>query len=364
MPASTIPTKTPLGADELRHRTRRLGQRYRTVLLLVDGLRPLSEILSLAQQAGSSTSHFEELVELGLVELPVPAAPEIDVDIPLADEPAAVTSVELVVPSDAAGAGTADDQTMEPRAEVPVVLAPVVSPEVVVPEVVVPEAVVPEAVVPEVVVPEVVMPEAVAPEAVVPEPAPADVTPPAEPKAVNAPRAEPPRLEDEAWERTIRLSGPAEPRAEVPAEPISPLPPPPPRRTQRPPPPPPPPAPTVEAPADIAPARTERRRRPRDPVNLPVLADVDEGAMLQQVRDLLIDTLRLDAPLFGAITFVRVRAAQTASELIDLVWEIERHLSQARHARRELLSLQRARELLGLGNTLAADDNNPGFPDY
>jgi len=266
MPASAIPTKTPLGVDELRHRTRRLGQRHRTVLLLVDGQRPLSEVLSLAEQAGASTRHFEELVGLGLVDLPVPVAEpeaEPDVDIPvLVDEPE-VTSVELVVASDIAADEPIGEPTDEPTDE-----------------------------------------------------------PTLEPEAPPAPRPEPPRLEEEAWERTIRLHGPAEP------PPIAS----------------PSPAPLIETPADIPPARPpERRRRPRTPVNLPVLADVDEGAMLQQVRELLVDTLRLDAPLFGAITFVRVRGAQTASELIDLVWEIERHLSAARHARRELLSLQRAR---------------------
>jgi hypothetical protein len=82
----------------------------------------------------------------------------------------------------------------------------------------------------------------------------------------------------------------------------------------------------------------------------------DDAHRLQPVRDLLIDTLRLDAPLFSARMFVRVRGAQTISELIDLTWEIQNHLMRARHAQRELVSLQRARELLGLGNTLVSDE--------
>jgi len=89
-----------------------------------------------------------------------------------------------------------------------------------------------------------------------------------------------------------------------------------------------------------------------------------DEAWLQRVRELLIDTLRLDAPLFSARTFVRVRSAQSASELTNLVWEIERHLSHARHSRAELISLQRARELLGLGNTLVAYDTEPGPDDW
>jgi hypothetical protein len=55
--------------------------------------------------------------------------------------------------------------------------------------------------------------------------------------------------------------------------------------------------------------------------------------------------------------FMRVRNAQTTAELIDLVWEIQDHLHRARHAQRELQSLQRARELLGLGNTLVSEDS-------
>src|SRR5258706_277621 len=73
------------------------------------------------------------------------------------------------------------------------------------------------------------------------------------------------------------------------------------------------------------------RVRPRPLAQLPVLDEVDEGAMLEQVREMLIATLRLDAPLFGARTFVRVRGASNAAELIELVWEIEQHLSHARH---------------------------------
>jgi hypothetical protein len=304
MPSSTIPTKTPLGVDELRHRTRRLGQRHRTILLLIDGLRPLSEVLSLAQKAGATTSHFEDLMKLGLVELPVlAAAPESEVVLPAETPEAEVTSVELVVMTDE----VAEVDLVVPIAE-PVLAEPVTTPE------------------------------EPAPIESQPEPAAEAVAAPV--VAPPAPLPEPPQSE-EPWVRTVRLRGPA---AERPApEPVV--------------------APPIEAPADIPAAKPRPPRRSAAAANLPVLADVDEGAMLQQVRDLLVDTLRLDAPLFGARTFVRVRAAQTAAELIDLVWEIERHLSHARRSRSELQSLQRAREILGLGNTLAADENYPGFPE-
>jgi len=59
---------------------------------------------------------------------------------------------------------------------------------------------------------------------------------------------------------------------------------------------------------------------------------------------------------------VRVRTAQSVSELIDLVGEIESHLSHKRRTRRELQSLQRVRELLGLGNTLVDGDSRLDVP--
>ena len=53
MSVTTIPTKTPLGHEEMRRRTGGLGQRHRTILFLIDGRRPLSEVLSLALKAGA-----------------------------------------------------------------------------------------------------------------------------------------------------------------------------------------------------------------------------------------------------------------------------------------------------------------------
>ncbi|HEV7914411.1 MAG TPA: hypothetical protein VGP22_11620 [Albitalea sp.] len=257
----TIPTKTALGNEELRSRAQRLGQRHRTILFLIDGRRSLSEVLSLGQQAGSATSHFEDLVRLGMVEMPAGPPPaveaEADLDAPL------VTSLELEVPA------------VEP----------------------------------------VVADDDAAPNAVpAREPAP----PPVEQvEAVVARRPEPPVL-------------------------VTPL--------------------AAEPPA-TPPAAPARKPAPMSP---PVLgedvvvptADAVDAALLQRVRELLIDTLRLDAPMFSARTFVRVRSAQTSAELIQLAWEIETHMMRARHGRRELLSLERARELLGLGNTLVADDDS------
>jgi hypothetical protein len=74
-----IPVKTSDGVAELAHRSRGLSQRHRTVLLLVDGQRRVSQILATAQAAGVAAAVFDELVGLGLVELP----PVAHVDLPL-----------------------------------------------------------------------------------------------------------------------------------------------------------------------------------------------------------------------------------------------------------------------------------------
>jgi hypothetical protein len=119
---------------------------------------------------------------------------------------------------------------------------------------------------------------------------------------------------------------------------------------------PPPKAKLRAAAARRAPARQTVLARANHPHTPP---DPNDEKLLRQVRDLLIDTLRLDAPLFGARMLMRTRNATSPHDMIDLVWKIEKNLSRSRHSRNEMISLQRARELLGLGNTLVADDSAP-----
>jgi len=242
----TIPTKTALGQEELKSRAHRLGQRHRTILLLVDGRRPLSEVLGLAQQAGAATSHFEDLVRLGLVDLPPEPEPP-----PPEPEPAPELAEEA--------------QVTEVRLDVPVALEEALQDQ--------------------------------------PEAAAADMAP-----------------VDEAPVQAAPAAAPARPPVAPPPEAL--------------------PVPPASPPREV-----------------PVLAEEAAVDSLQPVRNLLIETLRFDAPLFSARMFMRVRNAQTTAELIDLVWEIQDHLVRARRAQRELQSLQRARELLGLGNTLVSEDS-------
>jgi hypothetical protein len=84
--AGTIPVKTAAGQDELGTRQRRVSQRHRTVLFLVDGKRSAAEVCRMALQAGVPESCFDELVAMGLITLPE-AAPDaagvLHVDLPL-----------------------------------------------------------------------------------------------------------------------------------------------------------------------------------------------------------------------------------------------------------------------------------------
>jgi hypothetical protein len=360
MATPAAPIKTPLGHDELRRRTRAFGQRHRTILFLVDGRRPLSEVLSLAQQAGAQTCHFEELVRLGLIEVPSEnMAPEPVLTVPGGLDSARVTSVELDLPA---------AQTLPlggVQAELPFEEIDFVSPRPVVPLEPKPNYEV---------------------DAVEPPPPPsvdasAAVTPLIESAPADIPAAEiasPPsakvlatlaNVAAQAKQRELLATVPAS--AAVPLVRLGSM-------ARMPPQPKPKAAPARRsAPRDVhgAPAPGARAASPHRPKAAATrrsptrdnprasadaaggIADPTGEQLLQHVRELLIEALRLDSPLLRARTAARVRAAKASGELIDLVWEIEKRLSFAGQSRYELLSLYRARELLGLGNTIVNSED-------
>ncbi|KQV99912.1 hypothetical protein [Rhizobacter sp. Root1221] len=289
MPLPPAPFKTPLGLDELRHRTRGLGQRHRTVLLLVDGNRPLGEVLGMAHRAGASTSHFEELVRLGLVEMPVEPAPEAQETAPGALDLPKLTSVEVEVPA-------------EPD-------YPVLHLEAI--------------------------------------PGPVAAAHDDGPDTVGNPDVEP------IPELVTAMASPPEPEPEpVPAPAPAPrvaAPPPAPRR--------PPPARPPKIQFRDTPDELADHARPRPAAS--------EELLRHQVRSLLVGAMGAEATLFSPLTLSRIRAAQTSRDLITLVWEIERQRNHVRRNRAQLLSLEKARELLGMGNTLVAGDSQAGavWPD-
>ncbi|MEP6874132.1 MAG: hypothetical protein ABI887_07175 [Burkholderiales bacterium] len=94
MGAGLIPIKTPEGQAELNARQRRVSQRHRTVLFIIDGKRTTDEVRAMALKAGVPESCFGELVELGMIMLseptfslliddPVSAPGILHVDLPL-----------------------------------------------------------------------------------------------------------------------------------------------------------------------------------------------------------------------------------------------------------------------------------------
>jgi hypothetical protein len=102
-----VPVKTPDGQAELNNRQRGLSQRHRTVLLLVDGRRNEEQVRALARKAGAPDNCFGELLDMGLIVLPVATIPlqpppaagrgGLQVDIPL-DEVDSLPPVRTLAP--------------------------------------------------------------------------------------------------------------------------------------------------------------------------------------------------------------------------------------------------------------------------
>jgi hypothetical protein len=84
----TVPVKTPEAVAELSSRQRKLSQRHRTVLLLVDGRRAEDEVRQLAVAAGSPETCFDELLDLGMISRPAPLEAAPSKPAPLTSRPA------------------------------------------------------------------------------------------------------------------------------------------------------------------------------------------------------------------------------------------------------------------------------------
>jgi hypothetical protein len=106
-----VPMKTPEAVAELSSRQRKLSQRHRTVLLLVDGRRPEDEVRQLAVAAGSPDTCFDELLDLGMISRPAPldSAPA-----PLAAEDGAPLPLEAEAPALAEAARPSEAQPLAP----------------------------------------------------------------------------------------------------------------------------------------------------------------------------------------------------------------------------------------------------------
>ncbi len=370
MAMNRIPVKTEVGADELRGRSRTLGQRHRTVLLLVDGRRTLSDVLSLAQQAGAQPSLFDELVQMGMVKMPEAGAErEGRISERGASSSGFARSAQSRWPSvsPAAHAGTPNASLSASTLWQDGPAAPAPAPEVRAAQPRPPDKAPYE-------IGEIVPSRHPADAArALPVPAPRSVPVLTELRSAGVPAesshtlaaAPPPRVTPAAVlpaalptarAKPLATDRPAAPpRAEARPRPVV------------------TPAPTRaqavvkaalrvdrDAAGSAVPSlslRDELQGVTESPVvNVRRTPGETETDKLEHVRTLLFDTLRIDSPIFGARMLLRLREATSRDDLIELVWAIERHLAETRHSRREMLSLHRARELLGLGNTVVPDE--------
>lgn len=357
MPAAPpIPQKTPLGVEAQRKRTADLGQRHRTILFLIDGRRTLSEVLALATQAGAATTHFEDLVRLGYIEVPQPDFPSGSQAMPLDETEAIADSLEIDVPPPPPL--LLGEDAVVPADQLPPPPAPAVAPP-----------------------PAPMIAPAPAPVASTPPPAPSPPTPPPAPQrpAVVARSAVAPMVEPRPAAKPSALAAALSPKPAPPR--AAPEPKAPPRAAPAPAPKPVPKAAPVPVPAPaVVQPKAAKVRAPTiisshglAPAGKPTApgrsmrvippATHDEDDVLGEVRACLLETVRIDGAAFGKRMVARVKSAAEPSDFIGLVWELERETSHARRSREGLWNLQRARELLGLGNTLVAEDSRPNWPD-
>lgn len=353
MPAAPpIPQKTPLGVEAQRKRTADLGQRHRTILFLIDGRRTLSEVLALATQAGAATTHFEDLVRLGYIEVPQPDFPSASQAMPLDESEAIADSLEIDVPPPPLLLG---EDAVVPTEQWPPPAAPAMAPPPSIAPAPLPAPTVaapPPPAPPPPAPPAPHRPAVVARSAVAPMVDPRPAAKPPAPAAVPSPKPAPPRAAPEPKPAPRAAPAPAPkavPKAvPVPAPAVQPK-----AAKVR--------APTIISSHGLAPAG--KPSAPSRSMRVIPPATHDEDDVLGEVRACLLETVRIDGAAFGKRMVARVKSAAEPSDFIGLVWELERETSHARRSREGLWNLQRARELLGLGNTLVAEDSRPNWPD-
>ncbi|MGI4850087.1 MAG: hypothetical protein ACRYGK_18410 [Janthinobacterium lividum] len=90
-----IPRKTAAGAVEIRQRSRGLPARLRTVLLLVDGIKPLSELNAMLSSKQDVSAALQSLQDMGLLEVIELQQP----DQPPDQQPPAAEAEQAVLPA-------------------------------------------------------------------------------------------------------------------------------------------------------------------------------------------------------------------------------------------------------------------------
>lgn len=351
--AAGHPLKTELGQDELRRRTRGLSQRHRTMLLLVNGKRTRREVLTLAGQAGVGVEFFDELVAMGMVD-PEPSADATSAPGKSADAVAervfgAASEWPATNPSPDAPTAAPDPVVRDEPKAPPPPREPEALPNAAHKAAAVVNATPasgppkPKRAAPPVLTLDDAVPLAATRAALrgAPAPAPAPEKPAAPPKAAVVKAVTPPA--PEPISARMRFT----PEVHKPKGPA--------RR-----------APPVELRQEprLTPAKPPAGRPARIKMLAPAgpLDDESELQLLAEVRSLLIGTLLVDGPVTSSLTALRVRKARNRYDLTALVWEIERTLVRAKRPREAQSRLSKARDLLGLGNTVTDEETSPGRP--
>lgn len=98
MNTGRAPYRTAEGQDELATRARRLSQRHRTVLFLVDGRRSEADVRALAERAGAPASCVDDLLSMGLIARPVVPVTAPTQPAPLASRPMPLSAASRPAP--------------------------------------------------------------------------------------------------------------------------------------------------------------------------------------------------------------------------------------------------------------------------
>jgi hypothetical protein len=95
-------TKTDKGQDEIRNRTHRLNPRLRQMLVLVDGTKPIGELVAAATNLGADVTVLEALVRDGFIapiDAPTAASPAVAAPSSAPDDPVKVSAAKMAMRS-------------------------------------------------------------------------------------------------------------------------------------------------------------------------------------------------------------------------------------------------------------------------
>lgn len=110
---------------------------------------------------------------------------------------------------------------------------------------------------------------------------------------------------------------------------------------------------------DVAPAVSQAEAAVEAVAPIATGAVNEATLMLESVREMLIDMLKIAAPVTGTLTMMKLRRALGREELADLLYEVQTKVERSRTKPADVdRTLQHARELL-FGSSLAGEEDLP-----